>query len=109
MGMFDSAIKKLQDGKNTTIKPRGNSMRGKVESGDTVYLEPCPAENLSAGDVVLVKVKGNTYLHLIKAIKKEKDKLRFQIGNNVGGINGWVGPNAIYGKAITIERNGAKE
>ena len=29
---------------------------------------------------------------------------RFQIGNNRGGINGWVGPQAIFGKAIKVER-----
>lgn len=103
--MFDYAIKQLQNGKKARIKPRGNSMKGKVESGDIVQLEPCKSEDLSSGDVVLVKVNGHVYLHLIKAIKQEKDKLRFQIGNNVGGINGWVGPNAIYGKATTIERS----
>jgi hypothetical protein len=27
----------------------------------------------------------------------------FPIGSNRGGINGWVGPNGIYGKAINIE------
>jgi hypothetical protein len=48
---------------------------------------------------VLVRVHGADYLHLIKAI----DRSRFLIGNNRGGINGWVGPNAIYGIAIKIE------
>jgi len=102
--MFDYAIKQLQDGKNASIKPRGNSMKGRVESGDVVQLEPCIPDSLSTNDVVLVKVKGRVYLHLIKAIKQEKNKLRFQIGNNVGGINGWVGHNAIYGKATLIEK-----
>lgn len=102
--MFTYAIKQLQEGKKARIKPRGNSMRGKVESGDIVQIEPCNPDTLVTGDIVLVKVKGNVYLHLIKAIKQEKDKLRFQIGNNVGGINGWVGSNAIYGKATLIEK-----
>jgi len=31
------------------------------------------------------------------------DKNRFQIGNNQGRINGWVGPHAIYGKATKVE------
>jgi len=39
------------------------------------------------------------YLHLIKAV----DGQRFLIGNNRGGINGWVGPQAIYGIATRIE------
>jgi hypothetical protein len=76
-------------------------MRGKVNDADLVTLEPCKPEVLKPGDVVLVKVKGNVYLHLIKAV----DSGRFLIGNNRGGINGWVGPNAIYGIAAKIESN----
>ena len=103
MGAFDFAIKKLQGGEKAVIKPRGRSMRGKVEDGDVVQLEPCSEAGLSVGDVVLVKVKGNVYLHLIKAVR-QGNKVKYQIGNNVGGINGWVSINAIYGKATKIER-----
>ena len=39
------------------------------------------------------------YLHLIKAVNQG----RFLIGNNRGGLNGWVGPHAIYGLATRIE------
>lgn len=74
-------------------------MRGKVNDGDRVTLAPCSPDDLRVGDIVLVRVKGNIYLHLIKAI----DRGRFLIGNNRGGINGWVGSNSIYGKAINIE------
>ena len=50
-------------------------------------------------DIVLCKVHGNEYLHLVKAISES----RFQIGNNQGRINGWVGPNAIFGKCVKVE------
>lgn len=50
-------------------------------------------EPLQVGDIVLCKVAGNEYLHLIKVIQGQ----RFQIGNNRGFINGWIGPNAIFG------------
>ena len=36
---------------------------------------------------------------LIKAITGQ----RFQIGNNKGFINGWVGPNAIFGRLVRVE------
>lgn len=75
------------------------SMKGKVNDGDLVTIAPCDPTSLAVGDIVLVRVKGNDYLRLIKAI----DNGRFQIGNNRGGINGWVGYNSIYGRAIRIE------
>lgn len=74
-------------------------MTGKVNHRDLVTVEPCDPGALKAGDIVLVRVRGRVYLHLIKAINGR----RFLIGNNRGGINGWVGPNSIFGVAIRIE------
>lgn len=95
------AIEKLKEGRIVEIKPRGHSMKGKVNDGDKVTLEPCKVEELGVGDIVLVRVKGQDYLHLIKA----KNQSRFLIGNNRGGINGWVGHNCVYGKVIKVESN----
>lgn len=92
----------LRRGETVQVKPRGHSMRGKVDDGDLVTLEPVAPESLAVGDIVLVRVHGRDYLHLVKAI----DGGRFQIGNNRGGINGWVGPNGIYGKAVKVESPG---
>jgi hypothetical protein len=75
-------------------------MTGKVNDGDLVTLAPCDPTQLVVGDIVLVQVHGTDYLHLIKAINQE----RYLIGNNRGGTNGWVGKNAIYGKAVCVER-----
>ena len=44
-------------------------------------------------------MNGFQYLHLVKAVQGK----RFQIGNNRGRINGWIGENAIYGKCIGTE------
>lgn len=48
---------------------------------------------------MLCKVGGNEYLHLVKAIQGK----RFQIGNNRGFVNGWVGSSAIYGICLSVE------
>ena len=96
----DHAIKSLGEGEVCQIRPRGNSMKPKVKSGQLVTLEPIGEdETLTKGDIVLVKVKGRIYLHLITAIQGE----RYQIGNNRGDINGWVTSSSIYGKATKIE------
>jgi hypothetical protein len=91
-------IAKLQQGETVQFRPRGHSMRGKVDSGQLVTVVPAPAE-LQVGDVVLCKVGGKQYLHLIKAIQGE----RFQIGNNRGRVNGWVSRNCIYGKCVRVD------
>jgi len=99
MGWAQPAIEALQKGHTAKIRPRGHSMTGKVNDGDLVTVEPCKTEELKVGDIVLVRVKGRFYLHLIKAINQD----RFLIGNNRGGIKGWVDHNSIYGLATKIE------
>ncbi len=99
MGWADHAKEVLRRGETVQVRPRGHSMKGKVDDGALVTLHPCVPEKLKPGDIVLVRVHGNDYLHLIKAVSDG----RFLIGNNRGGINGWVGPNAVYGTATKIE------
>lgn len=78
------AIAALQRGETVQIRPRGHSMRGKVNDGDLVTLSPCDPATLQPDDIVLVKVRGRDYLHLVKAVNGG----RLQIGNNRGHING---------------------
>jgi len=98
MGWASHHISKLQDGKTVKFRPRGHSMKGRIESGELCTVAPL-TEIPEAGDVVLCKVLGKEYLHLIKSAKGD----RFQIGNNTGRINGWVGLNSIFGKLIKVE------
>jgi hypothetical protein len=56
-------------------------------------------ETVQFDDIVLCKVKGNQYLHLIKAMQAD----RIQIGNNRGGINGWITRRQIYGYLMAVE------
>ncbi|CAN5736103.1 hypothetical protein BH20ACI4_BH20ACI4_06380 [soil metagenome] len=90
----------MKNGETVSLRPRGHSMKGKIESGQLCTVEPIKdCSSLEKGDIVLCKVNGAEYLHLIKAIQGK----RFQIGNNRGRINGWVGTNAIFVKCIKIE------
>jgi len=92
-------IAKLKAGETVKFRPRGNSMSGKIASGQLCTVIPAVIKDLEIGDIVLCKVNGNQYLHLIKARQGD----RFQIGNNRGGINGWVGENSIFGKCVAVE------
>ena len=99
MGWATQYIAKLQAGEAVSFRPRGSSMKGKIESGQLCTVVPVDHSTLSVGDIVLCKVRGNEYLHLIKAISGP----RFQIGNNRGLVNGWMGANRICGKCAGIE------
>ena len=92
-------IERLLAGETVQFRPRGQSMKGKIESGQLCTVAPLePDTEIKVGDIVLCKVRGNEYLHLVKAI----DRNRYQIGNNRGYINGWIGLNSIFGKLIRV-------
>jgi hypothetical protein len=99
MGWATHYIEKLKKNETVSFRPRGGSMKGKIESGQLCTVEPAKETDLKKGDIVLCKVNGNEYIHLIKAIQGE----RYQIGNNKGRINGWVTFNSIYGKLVKVE------
>jgi phage repressor protein C with HTH and peptisase S24 domain len=98
---WDLHKEKLAKGEMASFRPKGNSMKPKIESGELVTVDP-DLKDLAVDDIVFCKVKGNHYVHLVKAVKTEKDKKMYLIGNNKGGINGWVGLNAIFGKITQI-------
>ena len=91
---------KLKAGETIQFRPKGPSMSGKVESGQLCTVTPyADGENPEVGDIVMCKVKGKFYLHLVKAINGET----YQIGNNRGYINGWTSRSCIYGKCTKVE------
>jgi hypothetical protein len=99
MGWATGHIARLQSGETVSFRPRGNSMSGKIDSGQLCTVAPVDPATLAVGDLVLCRVRGAEYLHLVKAIQGG----RFQIGNNRGHINGWIGANGIFGKCMKIE------
>jgi phage repressor protein C with HTH and peptisase S24 domain len=98
MGWATKHIEDLLNGKTVKFRPQGNSMSGKVESGQLCTVEP-DTSSLAVDDIVLCKVNGNQYLHLIKEIKDGQ----YLIGNNKGGTNGWIASKCIYGKLTKVE------
>ena len=99
MGWATAYIAQLRGGETVSFRPRGNSMSGKTESGQLCTVSPVNPATVKVGDVVLCKVNGREYLHIVKAIQGS----RFQIGNNRGRINGWISASSIFGKCIRIE------
>jgi phage repressor protein C with HTH and peptisase S24 domain len=97
LGWADNYINQLQTDEIIQFRPRGNSMVPKINSGDLVTVSS-DISKIEKGDIVLCKVNGNQYLHLVTAISGN----RYQISNNQGYTNGWT--QQVYGKVIKVEK-----
>ena len=99
MGWATRHIAELQNGKTVKFRPHGNSMAGKVESGSLVTVEPMNGSTPLLHEVVLCKVRGAEYLHLVTALRGGQ----IQISNNKGHVNGWITAKSVYGRCVRIE------
>jgi hypothetical protein len=94
-------IAALARGETVSFCPRGYSMRGRVDDGQRVTVAPLADDDtIAVDDIVLCHAAGRDYLHLVKATRGSGDDTRWLIGNNKGGINGWVARSAIFGKLV---------
>jgi len=98
-------IEKLKGGSVVQFRPHGNSMSLKIKSGELCTVQPIDdGDEIREGDIVLCKVKGRSFLHLVSAVKNvTKDDGLYQISNTRGHINGWVTRRAIYGRLSKVE------
>jgi len=97
VGTLQAARMVLESGLAVQLRPKGHSMEPKIKSGALVTLEPLGALELSKGSIVLAKVNGQLYLHLISAFKHG----RAQISNNKGHVNGWA--SKVFGVVVRVE------
>lgn len=92
-------IELLKSGRTIKFRPHGNSMQGKIESGQLVTVTPVNRK-IIVGDIVLCKVGGKQWLHLVTAIGSDG---RYQISNNKGHINGWCTGDNVFGIVVNVE------
>lgn len=91
-------IGKLKQGETVSFRPHGNSMVGKISSGQLCRVEPLGDKPPSVGEIVLCSVNGKQYLHLVKATRTGQ----YLIGNNRGGTNGWTRLAQIHGRCVSV-------
>jgi hypothetical protein len=103
---FENAetAKHLRAGEICKVTGIGNSMTPILKSRQPVICIPVTEETeLKKRDIVLCKVNGHFYLHLIWSIKKGKnDTQMFLIGNNHNHANGTISRSQIFGKVVEI-------
>lgn len=92
-------IERLRAGEAVEVRPAGSSMTPIIRGRQVVRIVPVDSRSVVKGDVVLAKVAGRVYLHLITAIQGD----RIQISNNHGHVNGWTSRDRIYGRVEAVD------
>ncbi|MEU8123608.1 S24 family peptidase [Spirillospora sp. NPDC049024] len=100
MGKMDAIAARVAEGATVEFRPSGSSMVPLIRSGDLVTVAPVDPVKLEVGDIVLARVAGTVYLHLVSAVDPAKG--RVQISNNRGRINGWTGRERIFGICVAV-------
>jgi hypothetical protein len=99
--MLDAAALRVAAGETVELRPSGSSMVPLIRSRQLVMIAPVDPTKLEAGDIVLVRVAGTVYLHLVSAI--DHAAKRVQISNNRGRINGWTSHDRVFGICVAVD------
>jgi hypothetical protein len=101
MGKMDAIAARVAAGATVEFRPTGSSMVPLIRSRDLVKVAPVDPSKLEVGDIVLAKVAGTVYLHLVSALDRARG--RVQISNNRGRVNGWTSHDRVYGICVAVE------
>ena len=101
MGIMEVMAARVAAGEMVEFRPTGSSMVPLVRSRQLVRVVPVDPSKVEVGDILLVKVTGAVYLHLVSAVDQPKG--RVQISNNRGRVNGWTTHARVYGICTHVD------
>jgi len=101
MGVLDMIANRVADGSTVEFRPTGASMVPLIRSRQRVTVAPVNPRAVEVGDIVLARVAGTTYLHLVSAVDAVTG--RVQISNNHGRVNGWTADQRVYGICVAVD------
>ncbi|MEU4091636.1 S26 family signal peptidase [Streptomyces sp. NPDC026673] len=101
MGALDAVAARVAGGDTVEFRPSGSSMVPLIRSRQLVAVAPVDPSKLAVGDIVLARVAGTVYLHLVSAL--DPARKRVQIGNNRGHVNGWTGHDRVFGICVAVD------
>ena len=101
MGLMDAMAQRVAAGETVEFRPTGSSMLPLIRSRQLVTVAPVEPATVEPGDIVLARVAGAVYLHLVTAV--DHSRARVQIGNNRGRVNGWTGHGRVFGICTAVE------
>ena len=100
---YEAYKARLAAGENVRFREKGNSMVPKIYSNQECEYTPVThADQVSKGDIVWCKVRGSHFTHLVTGKKIDGDRWLFQISNNKGHVNGWIGLENVFGKVVAV-------
>lgn len=101
MGMLDAVADRVAAGATVEFRPSGSSMVPLIRSRESVVVAPVDPSKLEVGDIVLARVAGTVYLHLVSSLDSSRN--RVQISNNRGRVNGWTSHDRVFGICVAVE------
>lgn len=99
--MLDAAAGRVAAGSTVELRPSGSSMTPLIRSRQRVTVVPVDPAKLEVGDIVLARVSGAVYLHLVSAV--DTARKRVQISNNHGRVNGWTSHDRVFGICVAVD------
>jgi hypothetical protein len=101
MTVLDVMAATVAAGSAVEFRPRGSSMVPLIRSKQLVRVEPVDPARIEVGDIVLARVAGTVYLHLVSAVDHGAE--RVQISNNRGRVNGWTSYAKVFGICTAVD------
>ncbi|WP_448322194.1 S24 family peptidase [Streptomyces sp. CO7] len=101
MGALDAIAQRVAGGATVTFRPSGTSMVPLIQNRQQVVVAPVDPATVEAGDIVLARVAGTVYLHLVSSVDPAGQ--RVQISNNRGRVNGWTGRDRVFGICVAVD------
>ncbi|WP_460118039.1 S26 family signal peptidase [Streptomyces phaeofaciens] len=101
MGALDAVAARVAAGTTVEFRPSGTSMVPLIRSRQLVAVAPVDPSKLGVGDIVLARVAGTVYLHLVSAV--DPARKRVQISNNRGHVNGWTSHDRVFGICVAVD------
>lgn len=83
------------------FRPSGSSMVPLIRSRQQVVVAPVDPSKLEVGDIVLARVAGTVYLHLVSSV--DLARKRVQISNNRGRVSGWTSHDRVFGICVAVD------
>lgn len=101
MGVLGMMAARVASGSAVEFRPAGSSMVPLIRSRQLVRVVPVDPARVEAGDIVLARVAGTVYLHLVSAV--DHGAGRVQVSSNRGRVNGWTTHARVFGICTSVD------